>query len=204
MSEEIGLFEAMYTQRAIRHYKLDPVPDELIRKLIEAASKAPSGANSQRWHFVGIRDADTKRRIGSYYSRSWHAADGSPDSPRDANHMGSVLPNPQERFAQLEAEDASRRLTVPSSFFSGVPRIATRPPESFFSSDATGSWIRKREPEPFLLVTSIDPPSRSRSLRVNARPIPIPSYARERRESSCDSASNISGINSSQIPMPVS
>ena len=62
MPDEIGLFEAMYTQRAIRHYKPDPVPDELIHKLIEAASKAPSGGNSQKWHFVVIRNAFMKRR----------------------------------------------------------------------------------------------------------------------------------------------
>ncbi len=74
---EIGLFEAMYTQRAIRHYTDEPVSDELVRRLIEAASKAPSGANSQRWHFVVIREADTKRRIGEHYWQSWERAYGS-------------------------------------------------------------------------------------------------------------------------------
>ena len=74
---EIGLFEAMYTQRAIRHYTDEPVSDETVRRLIEAASKAPSGANSQRWHFLVIRDADTKRRIGEYYWQSWERAYGS-------------------------------------------------------------------------------------------------------------------------------
>ncbi len=77
MTEEIGLFEAIYTQRAIRHYKPDAVPNEMIHKLIEAASKAPSGANSQRWHFLVIRDAETKRRIGEYYKQSWESAYGS-------------------------------------------------------------------------------------------------------------------------------
>ena len=36
MPEEIGLFEAMYSQRAIRHLKPDPVPDELVQEVIEA------------------------------------------------------------------------------------------------------------------------------------------------------------------------
>ena len=74
---EIGLFEAMYTQRAIRHYTDEPVSDETVRKLIEAGSKAPSGGNSQRWHFLVIRDADTKRRIGEHYWQSWERAYGS-------------------------------------------------------------------------------------------------------------------------------
>ncbi len=47
MPEEIGLFEGIYSQRAIREFKPDPVPDELIHKLIEAATKAPSGSNRQ-------------------------------------------------------------------------------------------------------------------------------------------------------------
>ncbi len=42
MAREIGLFEAIYRQRAIRQFKPDPVPDELVNKLIEAATKAPS------------------------------------------------------------------------------------------------------------------------------------------------------------------
>ena len=40
MPDDIGLFEAIYSQRAIRYFKPDPVPDELIHKLIEAGTKA--------------------------------------------------------------------------------------------------------------------------------------------------------------------
>ena len=81
MSEEIDLFEAMYTQRAIRRFKADPVSDEQVHKLIESATKAPSGANSQRWRFIVIRDAGTKRRIGDYYRLAWDAAYGSQADP---------------------------------------------------------------------------------------------------------------------------
>ena len=70
MPEEIGLFEAIYSQRAIREFKPDPVPDELIHRLIESATKAPSGSNRQGWKFLVIRDADLKRRIGEYYNRA--------------------------------------------------------------------------------------------------------------------------------------
>ena len=57
MPEEIGLFEAIETQRAIRHFKPDTVPDEDIDRLIYAATKAPSGANRQPWKFIVIRDS---------------------------------------------------------------------------------------------------------------------------------------------------
>lgn len=81
MPEEIGLFEAMYTQRAIRYLKSDPVSDDIIEKLIEAASKAPSGGNRQPWRFIVIRDADLKQKLGEYYYQAWLAAYGPSESP---------------------------------------------------------------------------------------------------------------------------
>ena len=74
MTDEIGLFEAIYTQRAIRYFKPDPVPDEMIRRLIEAATKAPSGTNRQPWKFLVIKNAETKRRIAEYYRRTFEEA----------------------------------------------------------------------------------------------------------------------------------
>ena len=67
MNEEIGLFEAMYTQRAIRHLKPDPVPDELIKKVLDAGIRAPNGGNAQRWAFVVIKDQATRRAIAERY-----------------------------------------------------------------------------------------------------------------------------------------
>jgi nitroreductase len=40
---EVGLFEAMYTARALRRLKPDPVPEELMTRLLDAAIRAPSG-----------------------------------------------------------------------------------------------------------------------------------------------------------------
>ena len=77
ISEEIGLFEAMHTQRAIRLFKPDPVSDDDVKRLIYAATKAPSGANRQPWKFIVIRDLELKGRIGEYYLRSWEASYGS-------------------------------------------------------------------------------------------------------------------------------
>jgi len=74
---EIGLFEAMYTMRAIRRFRPDPVPQELIEKLIEAATRAPSGANRQPWAFVVVRDPELKRPIAALYHDSWEAAYGN-------------------------------------------------------------------------------------------------------------------------------
>jgi nitroreductase len=51
------------TRRSVRRFKPDPVPDEDVEKVIEAARWAPSGANSQPWEFIVIKDKEIKARI---------------------------------------------------------------------------------------------------------------------------------------------
>jgi len=67
MTDKIDLFEAIDTQRGIRYLKPDPVPDELITRLLEAAIKAPSGGVRQGWSFIVIRDPEIRRKIGELY-----------------------------------------------------------------------------------------------------------------------------------------
>jgi nitroreductase len=72
----MDVFEAINTQRAMRRLKPDPVPDELIWKLLDAAVKAPSGGNRQPWNFIVIRDAETKAKIAEWYLDGWNTAYG--------------------------------------------------------------------------------------------------------------------------------
>jgi nitroreductase len=67
---EIGLFEAIYSARAIRRFRPDPVPEELIRKILDSAIRAPSGGNAQSWEFVVVRDPDTRRQLGAIYRKA--------------------------------------------------------------------------------------------------------------------------------------
>jgi nitroreductase len=74
MSEnQIGLFDAIYTQRAIRSFKPGPVPREAIIKIIEAGTKAPSGGNSQPWAFVVIQEAATRAKMAEYARHGFEA-----------------------------------------------------------------------------------------------------------------------------------
>ena len=102
MSEEIGLFDAIYTQRAIRELKPDPVSDELVHKLIESATKAPSGGNRQPWRFIVIRDEELKRRIGEYYRRAWDASYGPRPAPRGSlqSHVRASATHLSEHLAE--------------------------------------------------------------------------------------------------------
>ena len=52
------LFENIRTTRSMRRLKPDPVPNELIRKILEAGVCAPSGGNMQRWRFLVIRERE--------------------------------------------------------------------------------------------------------------------------------------------------
>lgn len=64
---EPGFFEIVHNTRAIKRLKSDPVPLELIRKVLDAGTKAPSGVDSQPWRFVVVRDSATKKRIQERY-----------------------------------------------------------------------------------------------------------------------------------------
>jgi hypothetical protein len=59
------LFEIIATTRSMRRLKPDPVPTELIRKILEAGTAAPSGGNMQRWRFLVVTDPELKEPITS-------------------------------------------------------------------------------------------------------------------------------------------
>lgn len=54
------VMEAIQKRRSIRHFKPDPVPDDLVRKLLDAARLAPSGGNCQPWKFIIVSNPETK------------------------------------------------------------------------------------------------------------------------------------------------
>lgn len=66
---EIGLFEAIYSARSLRRFKPDPVPDDVITKVLDAAIRAPSGSNEQSWEFMIIKDAAQRKKIGDVYRK---------------------------------------------------------------------------------------------------------------------------------------
>jgi nitroreductase len=60
----LDVWEAIKSRRSIRSFKSDPVPKDLIEKLIlEAGIWAPTGGNAQTWRFVVVNDRDLIRKI---------------------------------------------------------------------------------------------------------------------------------------------
>ncbi len=72
MNEDANIFEIMHSLRAMRRLKPDPVPDELIRKVLSAGVCAPSGQNFQRWAFLVVDDPVDKKFFGERYDHWMH------------------------------------------------------------------------------------------------------------------------------------
>lgn len=65
------IFEVIRTQRAMRRLKPDPVPEEYIKKILWAATRAPSGGNRQNWRWLVITDPEKKQQIQQWYKEGW-------------------------------------------------------------------------------------------------------------------------------------
>lgn len=92
--------EALYTTRAMRRLTPDPIPDEVLLRILDAAIRAPSAGNAHGFRFLVVRDSDTRKALQVLYRecldelyRTRYAA------AADAVREGT-------------AEDAQRRVTV--------------------------------------------------------------------------------------------
>jgi nitroreductase len=62
--EEMDVYDCIRTRRTVREFKPDPIPDEIVHKILQAGRWAPSSSNTQPWHFVVIKNRDTIAAIG--------------------------------------------------------------------------------------------------------------------------------------------
>lgn len=59
----MNFLDVIYRRRSVRNFLTDPVPDEVLRELLEVARLAPSGGNGQNWCFGIIKDVETKIKL---------------------------------------------------------------------------------------------------------------------------------------------
>ena len=71
MPDNTDLFEIMSTTRAMRRLKPDPVPDDLIHKVLQAGLSAANGGNRQSWRFLVIKDPAIKKAVQVFYQRAF-------------------------------------------------------------------------------------------------------------------------------------
>ena len=63
LGENVEVFEAIRSRRSIRKYRKDPVPEDLVLKILDAGRWAPSASNLQPWSFIVLRDEEVKRKV---------------------------------------------------------------------------------------------------------------------------------------------
>ena len=71
MSVSLPLYDAMSTLRAVRRLRSDPIPDDVLERILQAAAWAPSGGNVQPWRMVVVKDPATRQAIGDLYRPQW-------------------------------------------------------------------------------------------------------------------------------------
>ena len=103
--------------------KIDPIPEETLKKIVDAGIHAPSGGNLQDWAFVLIRDAELKRFIRDQYWGMWQKLQGSRGVPTN-------LPPARMRMYQAVAHLAEYLHEVPVMLLSIGPERA-------------GNWAQK-------------------------------------------------------------
>jgi nitroreductase len=128
----MDLYEALYTTRAMRRCKPDPIPVDVQQRILDAAIRAPSGGNTQNWRFMLVDDPDVKGRLGPIYrncmTQLWatiykerlEVANADPDEPENASMLRT------QRSAQHLADH-----------FEGYPLLLF----SFVQFDPTGGSI---------------------------------------------------------------
>ncbi|HEY8489848.1 MAG TPA: nitroreductase family protein [Dehalococcoidia bacterium] len=109
--EPIGLFEAIYTARALRRLKPDPIPDEVLFQVLDAAIRAPSGQNAQDWRFVVITDPEVKRRLQAWAEEGWRRY--QPQYAEDPSRM-DALPRTRRLSLKSVAYLAAHLAEVPA------------------------------------------------------------------------------------------
>ncbi|MBL7497960.1 nitroreductase family protein [Frankia sp. CNm7] len=113
--DTVGLLEGLTTTRAIRRYRDEPVPDEALRAILFAATRAPSGSNRQPFRFLVLTDGPNaqaaKKIIGAGARRIWG---GKRTADQYEQGSGAVADSPKARMARTMQEfvDAFERVPV--------------------------------------------------------------------------------------------
>jgi nitroreductase len=135
----MDFFDVVTTQRAIRRLKPEPIPDAVLRQIMDAAICAPSGGNRQGWSFLVIRDAAKRSRLGELYREAWGelmkvpyyrgAAAAPPDSREgkmlaSARHLSEHLGEaPVLILACVGTDGATPTLTTGASIYPAAQNI---------------------------------------------------------------------------------
>ncbi|HEX8119746.1 MAG TPA: nitroreductase family protein [Solirubrobacteraceae bacterium] len=111
VGEDAPILDVMSTMRAMRRLKPDPVPRELLERLVQAATWAPSGGNEQNYEFVVVDDRAVMRELAGLWERSASAYEA-------AMHDEAI-----ERMGEEKARPLIRALQYQREHFAETPAV---------------------------------------------------------------------------------
>lgn len=98
--ERVELLEGLRTTRAIRRYRDEPVPDEVLRDVLFAATRAPSGSNRQPFRFMVFADSARSREVKELIARGAREIWGGKRANEGYDEgSGKVADSPKARMA---------------------------------------------------------------------------------------------------------
>lgn len=127
------LYEVLYTTRSMRRLKPDPIPHDVQARILDAAIRAPSGGNTQRWRFVYVDDPALRAELGPLYracvEQLW-------SSPSYAQRIAEAKEAPDDPVSvgMLRMMKSAQHL---ADTFEQIPLLLF----AFAQSDSTGSSI---------------------------------------------------------------
>ena len=86
--EPLDVLDAIHSTRAMRYLKSDPIPDDVLWAILDAAIRGPTGGNAQGWGWVVVTDPELKRPIAEWYLEGWERAYGT---GRDADGLNAAI-----------------------------------------------------------------------------------------------------------------
>lgn len=95
---EMSVYEAIMTRRDVRKFRSDPIPDEVLDRILSAAHHAPSVGYSQPWRFLKIRSLETRRKVRELFdaanAEAREAYEGERQRLYDSFKLEGILESP--------------------------------------------------------------------------------------------------------------
>jgi len=128
---DADFFSVVTRQRACRAFSAEPVTDDDIARVLDAATRAPSAENRQPWEFVVVRDPDIRAAIGDLTRRAWEAHGRAFSETRltlgmlaevERGATGGIAAAPVQLVVCADVE-RGLEITVASSIFPAVQNL---------------------------------------------------------------------------------
>jgi nitroreductase len=101
------VLEALHSTPSRRYLAPDPIPEDVLWAILDAAIRGPSGGNTQQWGWIVVTDQPIKKRVASWYRENWEAAYGR---HRDRILAGQASPSGLSPRGFLGAEHLAHHL----------------------------------------------------------------------------------------------